>query len=46
MSDAAIGLWGIPVMVACKWRLSALPVLTFINVRSAPFSNSAILGTP
>jgi hypothetical protein len=23
-------------MPACKWRLSALPVLTYLNVRSAP----------
>jgi hypothetical protein len=24
------------VMPACKWRLSALPVLTYPNVRSVP----------
>jgi hypothetical protein len=23
-------------MPACKWRFSALPVLTYLNVRSAP----------
>jgi len=23
-------------MPACKWRLSALPVLAYLNVRSAP----------
>jgi len=27
---------GIPVMVACKWQFSALPVLTYLNVHSAP----------
>jgi hypothetical protein len=37
--DSASGEPGhvdIQVMPACKWRLSALPVLTYPKVRSAP----------
>jgi hypothetical protein len=33
---AGLGRADIQVMPACKWRLSALPVLTYENVRSAP----------
>jgi len=32
----AAGYIDVQVMPACKWRLSALPVLTYQNVRSVP----------
>ena len=35
-STAAARCIAFQVMPACKWRLSALPVLTDLNVRSAP----------
>jgi hypothetical protein len=34
--QAALGCVDIQVMPACKWRFSALPVLTYLNVRSVP----------
>jgi len=35
-----LGYVDIRVMPACKWRLSALPVLTYQNVRCAPVLES------